>query len=108
MEKKLDKKELKKPDQFVSFWTDFSEKAGRFVAARGRQVAIGAAILAALIVSAVAFAQMRARGAQVASQALARVDRIATADLLPADSAAPPKDDSVPTSRPTRNGWKAP
>jgi tetratricopeptide (TPR) repeat protein len=94
--KHIDRKELKKPDQFVTFWTRFSAEAARVLASRGKAVAVGAAALAVVIVSMVAFTQVRARHAEHASQALARVDRIATADLLPADSATPVKDDGVP------------
>jgi tetratricopeptide (TPR) repeat protein len=94
---KFERKELKHPDQFVSFWTHFWAQASRVLAANSRQMIVGVAVLALVIVSTVAYAQVRARRAEVASQALARIDHIATADLLPADAVAtPPKDDGLP------------
>ncbi|HEY2902987.1 MAG TPA: tetratricopeptide repeat protein [Polyangia bacterium] len=96
--KHIDRKELKRPDQFVSFWTKVSADASRILASQGRAVAIGAAALAVVIVATVAFTQVRARRAESASQELARIDRIANADLLPADgsAAAAAKDEGVP------------
>jgi len=95
--KHIDRKELKKPDQFVSFWTKVSSDAARVLASQGRAVALGAGALAVVIVATVAFTQVRARRAEHASQSLARVDRIATADLLPADGTAPAvNEDDVP------------
>src|SRR5258708_27574839 len=94
--KNISKKELKKPDQFVSFWTSLSVDVSRLLQAQGRAVAIGTGVLAVVIVATVAFAQVRARRAERDSLALSRVDRIATADLLPADGSTAAKDEGIP------------
>jgi tetratricopeptide (TPR) repeat protein len=75
---KLDK-ELKQPDQFLTF----STRAGQWIVAR-RKIGIGIAI--ALVVGVgVGWAvfSVGQRGAEHASVAFARIERIATADLLP-------------------------
>jgi len=97
--KNISKKELKKPDQFVSFWTKLSAEVSRLLQKQGRALAVGAGVLAVVIVATVAFTQVRSRRAERDSEALARVDRIATADLLPADG-------SAAASRPRRNAWR--
>ena len=96
MAKNISKKELKKPDQFVSFWTALSADVSRLLQSQGRAIAVGAGVLAVVIVATVAFTQVRERRAERDSQALARVDRIATADLLPADGSSPAKDEGIP------------
>jgi tetratricopeptide (TPR) repeat protein len=99
--KNISKKELKQPDQFVSFWTRFSTEAGRVLAARRRPVLIGLGVLTCVVVATIIYAQVRERAGARASEALARVDKVATADLLPAEGAAKESpamagDESVP------------
>jgi tetratricopeptide (TPR) repeat protein len=91
-------KELKQPDEFVSFWTHFGAK----LAQHRRKV------ITVLVATAVAFgggwilSTYRASQAAKATAAFARIERIATADLLPekADDAkakaAKTEDDGVP------------
>jgi tetratricopeptide (TPR) repeat protein len=88
------KKELKRPDEFVSFWTRFGDQASRFYAANRRPVVVGATALATLIAGSIAYSAVAERNAVRSTQALERVHKIATADLVPAGS--PPKDDGVP------------
>jgi tetratricopeptide (TPR) repeat protein len=88
----LDRKQLKNPDQFVSFWTH----AAAFVAAR-RLVVIGAA--AAVVVVGLAIwgtAALVSKRTAKASYDFARIERIASADLLPATPDAKPLDDGLP------------
>ncbi len=93
---KKELKELKQPDQFVSFWTRFSTEGGKFFAERKKPVLIGVGVLAGVITATVIYGQISERTAARSSAALERVEKIASAELLPADGTAPPKDDSVP------------
>lgn len=95
MTKNISRKELKQPDQFVSFWTRFSTHAGRFVSERKKPTLIGVGVLAGVITATVIYGQIQERAEIRSSQALERVVKIASADLLPADG-TPSKDDSVP------------
>ena len=96
MAKNISKKELKQPDQFVSFWTRFSAQAGKFVSERKKPTLIGVGVLAGVITATVIYGQISERAAARSSAALERVEKIASAELLPADGTAPPKEDSVP------------
>lgn len=93
--KHLSKKELKQPDQFVSFWTRFSSQAGKFLAERRKPVFIGVGVLAGVVTATIIYGEMSERASIRSSQALERVEKIATADLLPAEGTAP-KDDGLP------------
>ncbi len=87
--KALNRKELKKPDEFVSFWTHLGRK---LVEHRKK-------VLTMTVVAVVAFAvgwgvtEFRASRAAKATEAFARIERIASADLLP--EKADPKDPAV-------------
>ena len=72
-------KELKQPDEFVSFWTHFGAKL-----ARNRRKVIATVVSTALALAA-GWGVVSYRNAQAAkaTEALARIDRIASADLLP-------------------------
>jgi len=93
--KNISKKELKQPDQFVSFWTRFSAKAGQFLNERRKPVLIGIGGLAGVVTATVIYGELHERSAMQASQALSHVERVATADLIPADGTAP-KEDGLP------------
>jgi tetratricopeptide (TPR) repeat protein len=88
-------KELKHPDQFVTFWSRFSGWAGKFVSERRKPVLIGIGVLAGVVTATVIYGEIHERAAIRSSQALAHVERVATADLIAADGTAP-KDDAVP------------
>jgi type IV secretory pathway VirB10-like protein len=72
-------KELKQPDEFVSFWTHFGAKLSQH-----RRKVIGTVVVAAIALAAgwgsVSYRESQAAKATVA---FARIERIASADLLP-------------------------
>jgi tetratricopeptide (TPR) repeat protein len=83
-------KELKKPDEFVSFWTRF----GKVVAEHRRKVIALVVTVAVIVGVAWGVTAHRAVQAAKATAAFARIERIATADLLPAktdDESKPPQ-----------------
>ena len=94
MGKKAREKELKKPDEFVSFWTQFGTKL-----AEHRKKVITTVVVAAVGV-AVGWGTMAYRHAQEAkaTAALARIERIATAELLPEPTEGKPA--AVPSTEP--------
>jgi tetratricopeptide (TPR) repeat protein len=92
--KKISKKELKRPDQFVTFWTKFWADAAQFASTRKRAFAIGASALATVVVGSIVFSQVAERKAERASIALDRVEKIATAELSIGE--AKPTDDGTP------------
>jgi tetratricopeptide (TPR) repeat protein len=91
-------KELKQPDEFVSFWTHLGTKLAQH---RNKVITV-------LLVTAVAFgagwglSTYRTSQAAKATEAFARIDRIATAELLPEKTdeskakEAKAEDDGVP------------
>jgi len=93
--KGLSKKELKQPDQFVSFWTRFSEQAGKYISERRKPLLIAVGALAGVVTATVIYGQIRERAALRSSEALERVSKIATAELLPAEG-SPAKEDNLP------------
>jgi len=92
--KKLSKKALKQPDQFVGFWQVASQRLGRFAAANAKILVIGASALATVIAGSVVMSTIAEGKAEKASAALDRVQKIASAELL--TPGAPPKTESVP------------
>jgi tetratricopeptide (TPR) repeat protein len=92
--KKLTKKALKQPDQFVGFWQATSQRLGRFAAENAKVLVIGASALATVIAGSVVMSTVAEGRAERASDALERVQKIAAAELTPAG--APAKADSVP------------
>jgi tetratricopeptide (TPR) repeat protein len=94
--KKLTKKELKQPDQFVGFWQVASARLGRFAGENAKVLVIGISALATVAVGLAVTAWISEGRAGRASAALERVNRIAAAEL--ATPGAPPKSnaDSIP------------
>ena len=92
--KKLRRKELKQPDQFVGFWTRASVAAGAWAKDHTRALVIGLATAATVVVGSLVISQVTEGRALRAAASLERVRKIAAADLVPAG--APPKDDGVP------------
>ena len=90
-------KELKQPDEFVSFWTHLGAKVARH---RGKVIAT---VASAAIALAAGWGMVAYRNAQAAKATVvfARIDHIASADLLPekapegAKSAKPEKQEKV-------------
>lgn len=93
MARNIDRKELKAPDQFVSFWT----RAASFVSQR-RRVVIGAAVAAVVaVVGMWAVSSLMAKRHAAASRAFIRIEQVATAELLPASGQpAKPYEDGLP------------
>jgi tetratricopeptide (TPR) repeat protein len=92
--KKLTKKELKQPDQFVGFWQIASARLGRFAAENAKVLVIGISALATVVVGLAVTAWISEGRAARASAALERVTRIQTAEL--ATPGSTPKSDSIP------------
>jgi hypothetical protein len=97
-----ERKELREPDEFVSFWTTFADQAGRLASTYKRELLAGATMLVTAAIGFVIFSNVSERHARTASDTLARIDRIATAELRPEGSAAtnpegtPLADEGVP------------
>jgi hypothetical protein len=100
--KGISRKELKQPDEFVSFWTQAAERASRFAAGRRRALLVGSTMLATVIVGSIVFSQISESRAKTASDALARIERLASAELRPEGApttnpdGTPLADDGVP------------
>jgi tetratricopeptide (TPR) repeat protein len=93
-QKKINRKDLKQPDQFVGFWTRVSNSAAAYVKAHDRALVMGLAALATVIVGTIVIQQVTEGRRARAGAALDKVRRIATGDLVAAG--APPKDDGIP------------
>jgi tetratricopeptide (TPR) repeat protein len=95
--KKLTKKALKQPDQFVGFWQIAGERVGRFVAANRRVLVIGISALVTVVVGILVTSVVHEQRAGKASIALDQAGRIAVTELSsPAAPKNEPKDDSIP------------
>jgi tetratricopeptide (TPR) repeat protein len=92
--KKINRKELKQPDQFVGFWTRVSNSAAAYVRAHDRALVIGLATVATVVIGTIVIQQVTEGRAARAGAALDKVRRISTAELVA--PGAPPKDDGVP------------
>jgi tetratricopeptide (TPR) repeat protein len=88
----IDRKELKNPDQFVSFWTH----VGEFVRAHRLAVLAGVGGLVVLGVAGYLISDVVTKHASQSSAAFARIERISSAELLPATGEAPKTDDGLP------------
>jgi len=93
--KKLSKKALKQPDQFVGFWQVASQRIGRFAAANAKVLVIGTSALATVVAGSVVLSTIAEGKAERASAALDRVQSIARAELL-VPGAPAPKSDPIP------------
>jgi tetratricopeptide (TPR) repeat protein len=91
--KKLNRKELRQPDQFLGFWARVSAGIVDFAGRQRRALVIGATAAITVIVGSIVMTQITERRAVRASEALEKVRRIATADLLLPGT--PPKNDGV-------------
>jgi tetratricopeptide (TPR) repeat protein len=89
---KKTEKELKAPDQFVTFWS----KAGTWVGERRKLVLAGLVGLLALVAVAWGTLSYLTARAERDSQAFARIHRVATAALIPETGEAPKFDDGLP------------
>jgi tetratricopeptide (TPR) repeat protein len=92
--KKLTKKELKQPDQFVGFWQIASARLGRFAAKNAKVLVVSVSALTTVAVGMVVMSWVAEGRAARASAALERVQQIAGAELAAAGS--PMKTDNIP------------
>ncbi len=91
---KLSRKQLRQPDEFIGFWTRAGTAVGQFASSHTSALIVGATALATVIVGSIVITQLGERRATAASDALARVEQIETADLIA--PGATPKDDGLP------------
>jgi tetratricopeptide (TPR) repeat protein len=81
--KSISRKELRQPDEFVSFWTHAAERATRFANERRRALLMGSSMLVTVVIGSLIFSAIAERHAKTASEALARIERLATGELRP-------------------------
>lgn len=93
MAKKINRKELKQPDQFIGFWGRVMASIANFANTHTRALVIGATALVTVIAGSIVMTQVTDRRAVQASEALEKTRKIATADLLVPGT--PAKDDGV-------------
>jgi tetratricopeptide (TPR) repeat protein len=88
----IDRKELRNPDQFVSFWTHAGEKL------KAHRTKVIGAVTAVLVVglAIVAITSLTTKKAVAVSADFGRIERVAKADLLPAVGEPPKADDGLP------------
>jgi tetratricopeptide (TPR) repeat protein len=79
--RRISKKELKRPDQFVDFWTRASNMVGEYVASHRRALIISLTALATVIGGSVAMTKVSEGRAVSAAEALDRVQRIAAVEV---------------------------
>jgi tetratricopeptide (TPR) repeat protein len=100
--KGISRKELRQPDEFVSFWTRAGEQAARFASERRQALIVGATMLATVVVGSIIFSVVSDQRAARATQTLVRIEKISTADLRPegapttSPDGTPVVDDGVP------------
>jgi tetratricopeptide (TPR) repeat protein len=100
--KSISRKELKQPDEFVSFWTQAAARASRFANERRSALLVGSAMLVTVVIGSVVFSALAERHAKTASDALARIERLAAGELRPEGSpttnpdGTPLADDGIP------------
>jgi tetratricopeptide (TPR) repeat protein len=93
--RKISKKELKRPDQFVDFWTRTSAAVGNYTSSHMRALVVSLTALATVIAGSVALSQVSERRSIRAAEALDRVQRMANAEIA-TPGATPPADDGIP------------
>lgn len=102
MAKGISKKELKRPDEFVSFWTHAADQAAKFANQRKSALVAGTTMLVTVVIGSLVFSSISEGRARRATEALTRIERIATAELRPEGTPAgnpegtPPSDEGVP------------
>jgi tetratricopeptide (TPR) repeat protein len=89
--KGISKKELRQPDEFVSFWTHAADKVGRFASVRRRELAVGAVALVTVIAGSLVVSAVKDSHGKEATAAIVHAERIANAPLHP---------EGVPTTNP--------
>jgi tetratricopeptide (TPR) repeat protein len=93
--KSISRKELKQPDEFISFWTRAGETATRFARERKRALIVGVTMLVTVMAGSLIVSRISESRATRASEELQRIEKIATAELLP-EGGAPAAEDNIP------------
>lgn len=96
-------KELKQPDQFVSFWGQIGQK---LVANKGAVIGVVVAVLGGTAAAWGAQSYMQGRGERT-TQAFGRIQRVATAALIPEKGDAPKFTDDLPHFKTERERLEA-
>jgi hypothetical protein len=100
--KGISKKELRQPDEFVSFWTRKAEQIGRVVGERKRALVAGTTMLATVIAGSLIFSSVKESHALKATTVLVHAERVANGALRPEGTPAtnpdgtPLVDDGIP------------
>jgi tetratricopeptide (TPR) repeat protein len=87
--RKISQKELKRPDQFLDFWTRASNSVGTYASSHTRALIVSLTALATVIAGSVAISQVSEGRSIRAAEALDRVQRIASAEVA-TPGATPP------------------
>lgn len=87
-------KDLKRPDQFVDFWTRTSHRIGAFIAPRRKPALAALVALIVVLIGGTLIDRWDTSRRESASHAFARIEAIAIADLLPASGTPPPGETS--------------
>jgi tetratricopeptide (TPR) repeat protein len=93
--RRLSKRELKRPDQFVDFWTRASNAVSGYASAHMRALIVSLTALATVVAGSVIVSQLSERKAIRAAEALDRVEKIAAAEVA-TPGVTPPADDGLP------------
>lgn len=104
--KKLSKKALKQPDQFVGFWQGASMKVGRFAGENAKALVIGISALATVVVGMVVLSWVNEGRAGRASAALGQAEKIPRTRTWRRQG-RPRRPIPSRASRPKRNVWRA-
>jgi tetratricopeptide (TPR) repeat protein len=92
--RRLSKKELKQPDQFLDFWTRAGDAVWSYASSHMRALVVSLTTLATVIAGSIVISQVSERRSAAASEALAKAQRIANVE--PPLPGSPPPDDGLP------------
>jgi tetratricopeptide (TPR) repeat protein len=93
--KGISKKELRQPDEFVSFWTHAAAWSAKIATERRQPLIIGATMLGTVVIGSIVFSVVSESRAARATEALSRIEHMATAELRP-EGAPPPSAEGAP------------
>jgi tetratricopeptide (TPR) repeat protein len=100
--KGISKKELRQPDEFISFWTQAADRVGKFANERRRALGFGAAALVTVVAGTLIISAVKESHGKEATELIMRAERTANAALRPEGAPAtspdgtPLTDDGVP------------
>jgi len=91
----IKQKELKRPDQFVDFWSRTSAALGNYTSSHMRALVVSLTALVTVVAGSVALSQVSERRSIRAAETLDRVQQMANAEIA-TPGATPPADDGIP------------